>query len=137
MSNISVEEFRKQITGSGDRFFSRLEKQLTAAALQMEGRSKDVQFSQFKNSRLRKGRGGGRLRQSIAGRFAIIDGMPTAILQAGGQFRGEEVFYAKFIEFGTRFIRPRKFLGRSIDIQQEKLNPKLKLLLKIAVLQAK
>tara|TARA_Y100000114_G_C11576000_1_gene238736 strand:- start:128 stop:541 length:414 start_codon:yes stop_codon:yes gene_type:complete len=137
MSNISVEEFRKQITGSGDRFFQRLEKQLTAAALQMEGRSKDVQFSQFKNSRLRKGRGGGRLRQSIAGRFAIIDGMPTAILQAGGQFRGEEVFYAKFIEFGTRFIRPRKFLGRSIDIQQEKLNPKLKLLLKIAVLQAK
>ena len=137
MSTISVEEFRKQITGSGDRLFSQLEKQLTAAALQMEGRSKNVEFSQFKNSRLRKGRGGGRLRQSIAGRFAIIDGMPTAILQAGGQFRGEEVFYAKFIEFGTRFIRPRKFLGRSIDIQQEKLNPKLNLLLKIAVLQAK
>ena len=89
MSTISVEEFRKQITGSGDRLFSQLEKQLTAAALQMEGRSKNVEFSQFKNSRLRKGRGGGRLRQSIAGRFAIIDGMPTAILQAGGQFIGE------------------------------------------------
>mgnify|MGYP003140517952 CR=1 FL=1 len=137
MSTITPSEFKKQLTGSGDRFFARIEKQLTVAALQMEGRSKDVQFSQFKNSRLRRGRGGGRLRQSIAGRFAIIDSMPTAILQAGGQFRGEEIFYSKFIEFGTRFIRPRRFLGRSIEIQEKKIDPKLRLLLKIAVLQAK
>ena len=137
MRKITPKRFDKELSGSGDRLLKQLEDRLKTAALQMEGRSKNVEFSQFKNSRLRKGRGGGRLRQSIAGRFVIINGLPSATLQAGGQFRGEELFYAKFIEFGTRFIRPRRFLGRSMEIQQKELKPQLDKLLRIAVLQEK
>lgn len=137
MRKITPKRFDKELSGSGDRLLKQLEDRLKTAALQMEGRSKNVEFSQFKNSRLRKGRGGGRLRQSIAGRFVIINGLPSATLQAGGQFRGEELFYAKFIEFGTRFIRPRRFLGRSMEIQQKELKPQFDKLLRIAVLQEK
>jgi len=132
---MEFDQLSPQMKGAKTRLLNQLEKRLKTAALQMEGRSKNVQFSQFKNSRLRKGRGGGRLRQSIAGRFVIINGLPSATLQAGGQFRGEELFYAKFIEFGTRFIRPRRFLGRSMEIQQKELKPKLQDLLRIALIE--
>jgi hypothetical protein len=134
---MEFDQLSPQMKGAKTRLLNQLEKRLKIAALQMEGRSKNVQFSQFKNSRLRKGRGGGRLRQSIAGRFVIINGLPSATLQAGGQFRGEELFYAKFIEFGTRFIRPRRFLGRSMEIQQKELKPKLQDLLRIALIEDK
>ena len=134
---MEFDQLSPQMKGAKTRLLNQLEKRLKTAALQMEGRSKNVQFSQFKNSRLRRGRGGGRLRQSIAGRFVIINGLPSATLQAGGQFRGEELFYAKFIEFGTRFIRPRRFLGRSMEIQQKELKPQFDKLLRIAVLQEK
>jgi len=132
---MEFDQLSPQMKGAKTRLLNQLEKRLKTAALQMEGRSKNVQFSQFKNSRLRRGRGGGRLRQSIAGRFVIINGLPSATLQAGGQFRGEELFYAKFIEFGTRFIRPRRFLGRSMEIQQKELKPKLQDLLRIALIE--
>jgi hypothetical protein len=134
---MEFDQLSPQMKGAKTRLLNQLEKRLKIAALQMEGRSKNVQFSQFKNSRLRRGRGGGRLRQSIAGRFVIINGLPSATLQAGGQFRGEELFYAKFIEFGTRFIRPRRFLGRSMEIQQKELKPKLQDLLRIALIEDK
>ena len=142
-------ELSPQMKGAKTRLLNQLEKRLKTAALQMEGRSKNVQFSRFKNSRLRMGRGGGRLRQSIAGRYAVIDGKPTAILQAGGQFRGEELEYARYIEFGTpdpptprlvffgeengkkqfryvrRGIKPRFYLKRSIEIQQKEIKRKV------------
>ena len=96
----------------------------------MEGRSKQNVFSGFNNRT-------GRLRQSISGRFAVVDGKPTAILQAGGKFGDAELEYARFIEFGTRYIRPRLFLGRSIRDQQKELQPKLQDLLRIALIQDK
>lgn len=130
-------ELSPQMKGAKTRLLNQLENRLKIAAKQMEGRSKNVQFSRFKNSRLRYGRGGGRLRQSIAGRYAVIDGKPTAILQAGGQFRGEELEYARFIEFGTRYIKPRLFLARSVEKQQEQIKPKLQDLLRIALIQDK
>ena len=94
----------------------------------MEGRSKQVAFSRFNNQT-------GRLRQSIAGRFAVVDGKPTAILQAGGQFGGAELEYARFIEFGTRYIKPRRFLGRSIEAQQKEIQPQLQDLLRAALIR--
>ncbi len=84
----------------------------------MEGRSKQLRFSRFENRT-------GRLRQSIAGNFGVINGRPAAILQAGGQARGADVFYAKYIEFGTRYIRPRLFLGRSVEAEKEDLSKDL------------
>jgi hypothetical protein len=121
-------ELSPQMRGAKTRLLNLLEKRLKIAALQMEGRSKQVAFSRFNNQT-------GRLRQSIAGRFAIVDGKPTAILQAGGQFGGAELNYARFIEFGTRYIKPRRFLGRSIEAQQKQFQPKLQDLLRAALIK--
>lgn len=121
-------ELSPQMRGAKTRLLNQLEKRLKIAALQMEGRSKQVAFSRFNNQT-------GRLRQSIAGRFAVIDGKPTAILQAGGQFGGAELEYARFIEFGTRYIKPRRFLGRSIEAQQKQFQPKLQDLLRAALIK--
>lgn len=145
-------ELSPQMRGAKTRLLNLLEKRLKIAALQMEGRSKQRSFSRFNNQT-------GRLRQSIAGRFAIIDSKPTAILQAGGQFGGEELIYARAIEFGTpnpptprlvffgtengkkqfryvrRGIKPRRFLGRSVEAQQNELLPKLQDLLRAALIR--
>ena len=121
-------ELSPQMRGAKTRLLKLLEKRLKIAALQMEGRSKQVAFSRFNNQT-------GRLRQSIAGRFAVVDGKPTAILQAGGQFGGAELEYARFIEFGTRYIKPRRFLGRSIEAQQKEIQPQLQDLLRAALIR--
>ena len=121
-------ELSPQMRGAKTRLLNLLEKRLKIAALQMEGRSKQVAFSRFNNQT-------GRLRQSIAGRFAVVDGKPTAILQAGGQFGGAELEYARFIEFGTRYIKPRRFLERSVLAQQKEFQPKLQDLLRAALIR--
>jgi len=128
MREIAPKKFDRELSGGADRLLKQLIKRLKIAALQMEGRSKQVAFSRFNNQT-------GRLRQSIAGRFAVIDGKPTAILQAGGQFGGAELEYARFIEFGTRYIKPRRFLGRSIEAQQKQFQPKLQDLLRAALIK--
>jgi hypothetical protein len=125
---MEINQLSPQMRGAKTRLLNQLEKRLKIAALQMEARSKQITFSRFNNQT-------GRLRQSIAGRFAIVDGKPTAILQAGGQFGGAELEYARFIEFGTRYIKPRLFLARSVEAQQEELKPKLQDLLKTALIR--
>lgn len=127
---MEFDQLSPQMKGAKTRLLNQLEKRLKIAALQMEGRSKQITFSRFNNQT-------GRLRQSIAGRYAVVDGKPTAILQAGGQFGGAELEYARFIEFGTRYIKPRLFLARSVEKQQEEIKPKLQDLLRIALLQDK
>ena len=143
---ITFEEFERNMHESGSRLLQNLRKELIKSALRMEGRSKQKAFSQFNNSRVR----GGRLRQSIAGTFGYHKGSPTAFLQAGGQMGGGDVFYARFIEFGTkdppkprlvyfgkedgkkifrwvkRGIRPRLFIGRSIAAEQKIFPPDLR-----------
>lgn len=125
---MEIDQLSPQMRGAKTRLLNQLEKRLKIAALQMEARSKQITFSRFNNQT-------GRLRQSIAGRYAIVDGKPTAILQAGGQFGGAELEYARFIEFGTRYIKPRLFLARSVEAQQEELKPKLQDLLKTALIR--
>ena len=124
---MDFDQLSPQMRGAKTRLLNQLEKRLKISALQMEARSKQITFSRFNNQT-------GRLRQSIAGRFSVIDGKPTAILQAGGQFGGAELGYARFVEFGTRYIKPRKFLGRSVKKQQQEIRPKLNDLLKTALL---
>jgi len=128
MREITPKKFNRELSGGADRLLNQLIKRLKIAALQMEGRSKQNVFSGFNNQT-------GRLRQSIAGRFAVVDGKPTAILQAGGQFGGAELEYARFIEFGTRYIKPRRFLGRSIEAQQKLIQPELQDLLRAALIR--
>ena len=115
-----------QMRGAKKRLLNQLENRLKISALQMEARSKQVAFSRFNNRT-------GRLRQSIAGRFVVVDGKPTAILQAGGQFGGAELEYAEFIEFGTRYIKPRLFMARSVQKQQQEIRPNLNDLLRVAL----
>tara|TARA_R110000772_G_scaffold18693_1_gene52790 strand:+ start:2260 stop:2640 length:381 start_codon:yes stop_codon:yes gene_type:complete len=124
---MDFDQLSPQMRGAKTRLLNQLEKRLKISALQMEARSKQITFSRFNNQT-------GRLRQSIAGRFSVIDGKPTAILQAGGQFGGAELGYARFVEFGTRYIKPRKFLGRSVKKQQQEIRPKLNDLLRTALL---
>jgi hypothetical protein len=118
-----IEDLSPQMKGAKTRLLKELEKRLKIAALSAEARSKNVAFSRFNND-------SGRLRQSIAGRYATVDGKPTMILSAGGQFGGKELRYARFIEFGTRSIKARLFLGRSLDEERKELKPKLESLLK-------
>ena len=118
MKQITLKEFHAGLKKSRAKLLERIEKQLKISSLRMEGRSKQLRFSRFENRT-------GRLRQSIAGNFGVIDGRPAAILQAGGQARGADVFYAKYIEFGTRYIRPRLFLGRSVEAEKEDLSKDL------------
>lgn len=127
---MDFQDLSPQMRGAKRRLLNQLEKRLKISALEMEARSKQVAFSRFNNR-------SGRLRQSIAGRFAVVDGKPTAILQAGGQFGGTELEYARYIEFGTRYIKPRLFLGRSIEAQQKEIRPKLNDLLRVALLEDK
>lgn len=115
-----------QMRGAKKRLLNQLEKRLKISALQMEARSKQVAFSRFNNRT-------GRLRQSIAGRFVVVDGKPTAILQAGGQFGESELEYARYIEFGTRYIKPRLFMARSVQKQQQEIRPNLNDLLRVAL----
>ena len=136
MREITPKKFDRELSGGADRLLKQLVKRLKIAALQMEGRSKQNVFSGFNNRT-------GRLRQSIAGRFVMLDGKPTAVLQAGGQFGGAELDYAGAIEFGTKTagrsrnvtIRPRLFLGRSIRDQQKEIQPKLQDLLRAALIR--
>ena len=125
---MEFDQLSPQMKGAKTRLLNQLEKRLKIAALEMEGRSKQIAFSNFNNQT-------GRLRQSIAGRFAVVDGKPTAILQAGGQFGGQELSYARYIEFGTRYIKPRRFLGRSVEKQQEQIKPKLQDLLRTVLIK--
>ena len=128
MREITPKKFDRELKGGADRLLKQLVKRLKIAALQMEGRSKQNVYSMFNNRT-------GRLRQSIAGRFAIVDGKPTAVLQAGGQFGGAELDYAGAIEFGTRYIKPRRFLGRSMEAQQKEIQPQLQDLLRAALIR--
>lgn len=120
---MDIKDLSPQMKGAKTRLLNELEKRLKIAALNAERRSKNVAFSEFNNDT-------GRLRQSISGRFATVDGKPTMILSAGGNFGGKELRYARFIEFGTRYIRERRFLGRSIDEERIELKPRLDSLLK-------
>jgi len=119
-------DFQNRLDNASRELRKRIEKQLTISALRMEGRSKQVAFSKFKNRT-------GRLRQSISGRLMKIDGRPTAVLQAGGQFGGVELNYADDIENGTSRIRPRLFLFRSVKKEQDIIAPKLDQILRKAL----
>lgn len=129
MRQITLKEFQENLRKSRSSLLERIEKQLKISAFNMEGRSKQLKFSRFKN----REKGGGRLRQSISGSFGYLEGRPAAFLQAGGQFRGANVNYAKYIEFGTRYIVAREFLGRSVEAEKAELLPAIQKAVTMAI----
>lgn len=94
------------------RLLRNLEITLQINAEKAESRAMGKTFSQFRNRT-------GHLRKSINGSVQKIDGDLAMVLRAGGSLGGADVFYAKYVEFGTRKgIRARLFMGRSMAIQQ-------------------
>ncbi len=76
----------------------------------------------------------GRLRSSITGLVSTKDAVPRMILMAGGNTTGAPVRYARFVEFGTRRMQPRLFIGRAMDkIATNEVTKELKDLLDVAV----
>jgi HK97 gp10 family phage protein len=75
----------------------------------------------------------GRLRSSITAITDSKDGNPRALLRAGGNSGGEPVLYAKYVEFGTRYMEPRLFMGRAIRSAQKGMKRDLKNLLVLAL----
>tara|TARA_Y100001973_G_scaffold67444_1_gene98515 strand:+ start:177 stop:533 length:357 start_codon:yes stop_codon:yes gene_type:complete len=78
----------------------------------------------------------GRLRSSITGLIDTKEGRPRMILRAGGNTKGAPVRYAAFVEFGTKRMRPRLFLGRAMQKIERSETPKeLRDLLKLALVE--
>tara|TARA_R100000426_G_scaffold62400_1_gene43688 strand:+ start:4019 stop:4378 length:360 start_codon:yes stop_codon:yes gene_type:complete len=76
----------------------------------------------------------GRLRSSITGLFDTKDAKPRMILRAGGNTTGAPVNYARYVEFGTKHMRPRLFMGRAIQkIKDSDVPKELRNLLAIAL----
>jgi HK97 gp10 family phage protein len=55
------------------------------------------------------------LRSSITGLVDAKNGNPRVVLRAGGDTRGSPVGYARYVEFGTKYMYPRLFMGRAMQ----------------------
>ena len=75
----------------------------------------------------------GRLRSSITAITDSKDGNPRALLRAGGNSGGVPVLYARYVEFGTRYMAPRLFMGKAVASAQKGTKRELKNLLKLAL----
>ena len=75
----------------------------------------------------------GRLRSSITAITDSKDGNPRAILRAGGSSGGNPVTYARYVEFGTKHIAPRLFMGKAVRSAQKGMRRELKNLLVLAL----
>tara|TARA_Y100000592_G_scaffold14033_1_gene19864 strand:+ start:8413 stop:8802 length:390 start_codon:yes stop_codon:yes gene_type:complete len=122
MPTQSFESFVEKISKSKVNLLSELDKILKVTALEME---RDAKLNATKDPRVRTGR----LRSSITGAVVSEQGTPRIILSAGGRL-GQEVDYASYVEFGTRYIRPRLYLGRAYDKQRQSLDNRLSDLLR-------
>tara|TARA_R100000655_G_scaffold63866_1_gene102365 strand:- start:511 stop:903 length:393 start_codon:yes stop_codon:yes gene_type:complete len=75
----------------------------------------------------------GLLRSSITGLVDAKDGNPRALLRAGGSSGGSPVLYAKYVEFGTRKMKPRLFMKRGIDSALKTVDKELQDLFSISL----
>lgn len=78
----------------------------------------------------------GRLRSSITGLVDTKNARPRLLLVAGGNTKGAPVNYAKFVEFGTKRMRPRLFMGRAMQkIERNEVVKELRNLLNLALVE--
>lgn len=126
MSKQSFNEFNENIHNAKSRFINDLERILIKTSLRLERRAKLNATSYPKVVT-------GRLRSSISGLTDSKLGSHRIKLKAGGSISGADVEYAKYIELGTRFIKPRLFLNRAIESERESLNDQLSDLLHVTM----
>ncbi len=127
MSQQSFDQFLKRQQKASRRLITELNSILSTSALRME---RDAKINATSFPRVQTGR----LRSSIHGLIDAPQGSSRVILRAGGQSGGSDVDYAKYQEFGTRFIQPpRLFLGRAVLRERERLPNRLKDLLGVTL----
>lgn len=126
MSQLSFEEFLNRMKKADENLINELERVLTISSLRME-KSAKLNATSFPRVRT------GRLRSSITGLVDAPNGVPRIVMRAGGTTSGQDVYYAKYVEFGTNRIKPRLFMGRSVKRERELLPDRLNDLLSIAL----
>ena len=126
---ISLAQFQHRMRRADQRLVKTLFKKLKILSLKAEGDGKR-NATDFPRVRT------GRLRSSITGLIDTKEGRPRMILRAGGNTKGAPVRYAAFVEFGTKRMRPRLFLGRAMQKIERSDTPKeLRDLLKLALVE--
>lgn len=104
---ITLAQFQDRMRRADRRLIKTLFQKLRALSLKAEAEAKR---NATDYPRVRTGR----LRSSITGLVSTKDASPRMILIAGGNTRGAPVNYARFVEFGTRRMQPRLFMGRAM-----------------------
>ncbi len=107
-TQITFAEFQEQIQQSDRKLVKQLHKALTILALKGEAQAK-------KNATTYPRVRTGRLRSSITGLVDAKNGNQRVVLRAGGDSGGSPVNYARYVEFGTKFMQPRLFMGRAVQ----------------------
>jgi HK97 gp10 family phage protein len=107
-TQITFAQFREQIRESDKKLIENLNKALMILALKGEAQAKK---NATKDPRVRTGR----LRSSITGLVDAKNGNPRVVLRAGGDTSGSPVNYARYVEFGTKYMYPRLFMGRAVQ----------------------
>jgi HK97 gp10 family phage protein len=126
---ISLAQFQHRMRRADQRLVKTLFKKLKILSLKAEA---DGKRNATDYPRVRTGR----LRSSITGLVDTKEGRPRMILRAGGNTKGAPVRYAAFVEFGTKRMRPRLFLGRAMQKIERSETPKeLRDLLKLALVE--
>ncbi len=104
---ITLKQFQNRMRKADQRLVKVLFERLKVLSLKAEAEAKR---NATDYPRVRTGR----LRSSITGLVSTKDARPRMILMAGGNTKGAPVRYAKFVEFGTRYMQPRLFMGRAM-----------------------
>jgi HK97 gp10 family phage protein len=124
---ITLAQFQSRMRNADRRLIKTLFQRLRVLSLKAEAEAKR---NATDYPRVRTGR----LRSSITGLVSTKDARPRMILMAGGNTKGAPVNYAKFVEFGTRYIRPRLFMGRAMKkVATNEVRKELRNLLRLSV----
>ncbi len=126
---ISLAQFQTRMRKADQRIVKTLFTKLRALSLKAEAEAKR---NATDYPRVRTGR----LRSSITGLVDTKNARPRLLLVAGGNTKGAPVNYARFVEFGTRYIRPRLFMGRAMQkIERDQVLDELRNLLNLALVE--
>ena len=123
---LTFDDFIARVNKADKNLLKTLRKKLTIIGLTAERKAK-LRATNFPKVRT------GRLRSSIAFLVDAKDGNPRVLLRAGGSTKGAPVLYAKYVEFGTKYMQPRLFMGRAIRSTLKGMKGELKDLLSIAL----
>lgn len=127
MRQLTLDEFQNRIQKGEKKLLKNLQKQLKILSLKAERQAK-LNATDYPRVRT------GRLRSSITGLVDAKDGRPRVLLRAGGNTSGAPVNYAHFVEFGTKYMRPRLFMGRAVkNVLQNETPKELRNLLRVAL----